>query len=174
MQNDFSLEFSRPISLRYTSDKIQAHTIEAKPDECAALAERFELIRIDRLISDFTLQAEEESDAFRLKGRIVADVIQACVLTLQDVPSHIEAKFDVVLLPHTHPIFQDDEDMLDTQDYEPYTDDTFDAGEVAAQYLALNLNSYPRHESIAHVGTAENSFEQTPRSPFSILAHLKS
>jgi len=77
-----------------------------------------------------------------LSGRLRADVVQACVVSLEPVASAIEQDFTLLYGP-TQPgksVMVD----LETDVAEPFEGDAIDIGEAAAQQLALALDPYPR------------------------------
>lgn len=169
------VEFSRVFPLKRPNDTIGAYTLRASDEECQHLANRFELLSLSNFIISFQLARGETPQSYILTGEFEADVVQACIITLQDVPSHVQSSVDVILLPREHKIFQGEEDMDPNQDYEPLDGDEVDLGEIAAQYLSLALNSYPRHPSVMQ----DSNFLGATVSPggikpFDVLASLKS
>lgn len=165
-----TLEFSRPITFAQPSSEPIDCSIEATEEECAQLAHRFELLALKNLKANLTLEPGQEKGSFFLTGSFCADVVQACVLTLQDVQDHIAADLEVMLLPDVHKVFQGEEDADDDgYDYEPIVNDCVDLGEVIAQYVALSLNPYPRHPSAEFSDVASSK----PDNPFQVLEGLK-
>jgi uncharacterized metal-binding protein YceD (DUF177 family) len=169
------VDFSRVFSLNHLGDTAVAYTVAASAEECQHLANRFELLSLNNLIVDFQVTHGDAPQSYILKGELEADVVQACVLTLQDVPAHVHSSIDVILLPRGHKIFQGEQEMDTGQDYEPLDGDEVDLGEVAAQYLALALNSYPRHPSAVQEATFLSATTSSVgvRKPFQALASLK-
>jgi len=166
------VEFSRIFSLNRPNEVGEMYTLRASDEECQHLANRFELLSLSNLIVNFQLAEGDLSRSYTLRGELEADVVQACVVTLQDVPSHVHSSIDVILLPRGHKIFQGEEDMDPDQDYEPLDGDEVDLGEIAAQYLSLALNSYPRHPSVIQESSFLGASPDRIR-PFDVLASLK-
>jgi uncharacterized metal-binding protein YceD (DUF177 family) len=155
--------------------------IEAGPEERAALAARFGLLSLDHLSATGLLYVFDDGHAARLEARIAADVVQACVVTLEPVASHIDEGLSVL---YTRPEMTDAEGtaakdvrlQLEEEDEpEPITDSGVDVGEAVAQCLGLALDLYPRAADadavMESLGDVLEDREQ--KLPFEALAKLK-
>lgn len=134
-------EFSRRIELARLGGHETAYPISAEPAEREALARRFDLLSLDRLDAEIRLR-RVGGGMVRLSGRLRADVVQACVVSLEPVASAIEQDFTLLYGP-TQPgksVMVD----LEADVAEPFEGDAIDIGEAAAQQLALALDPYPR------------------------------
>ncbi|MGH6661071.1 MAG: hypothetical protein ACREB6_06005, partial [Rhodospirillales bacterium] len=87
-------EFSRPVAVESLDDGGVALTVEADATERARLAERFGLVAIDSLTGKVRVTPEEDGTMFRLDGSFTADVRQTCVVTLEELPVHVENSFE--------------------------------------------------------------------------------
>jgi hypothetical protein len=138
-------EFSRVVSFdQITANGFKYH-VEAKPEECQRLAKRFSLVAIHQLKGDFVLSPDEEPGWFRIEGEIQSDVVQSCVSTLKDVPAQVQASIQILLKPSREEN-KEQEFMIDLEeevDIEYYTVENVDLGEIASQYLSLNLDPFP-------------------------------
>jgi uncharacterized metal-binding protein YceD (DUF177 family) len=164
-------EFSRPFVADRLGIAAIIETISAGPAERIALAKRLGLIELGKLSAAVTLE-RGLSGLIHIKGRLEADVVQTCVVTLAAFPCHVEDSFALDFGDGT--VMQTDEIDLDP-DYdppEPIEDGMIDIGELVAQYLALALDPHPRAP-----GAALESVWVDPdadeRSPFAILKRLK-
>ena len=81
------VEFSRPVRAHEVG-QARSHQISAGPDECAALARRFDLLTLDGL--EAVLELARTASGIRLTGRIRASGAQACVRTGTPVPFALE------------------------------------------------------------------------------------
>lgn len=108
----------------------------ASASERAALAARFGIPSVDALGVDYTISKADEPATARLDGRIRADVTQLCTVTLAPVAQSVDEAFSVLLV--------DGPGEPEDEDFEVLADGAVDVGEVAAQYLALALDPYPR------------------------------
>lgn len=149
-QPDDDLPFKRPLKVDALSrDAETRFRIAAEPDERIALAKFLGVDAVERLtIAGFV--TPEGKGGWRVRGHLVAKIVQTCVVTLEPVRSRIDEEVtrsyvpdrgarrqpEVVLLP-------DEEDTPD-----PYTD-TIDPAQLAVESLALIIDPYPRREGAA-------------------------
>jgi len=144
MQPADPVEFSRPMALDRVSATQHREEIIATDKELAALAQRFGLLSLDRLSASFTLKRVRK-DLVRAKGRVSAELVQACVVTLDPIPAHIDEKFEVDFLEGVQPAVADIElDAEAAEAPEPVPDGWIDLGELAAEQLGLAIDPYPR------------------------------
>lgn len=186
------LEFSRLVSVERLAQETVYLALEADSAQRKALAKRLGLIALDALKAEVTLDALAEDGRYRLAGRLVADVIQTCVLTLDPVENHIEAdfsreyaneavlsRFRAMRLGQDKGDFEEDEtaDWLmtleDEEEPDPLVNNAIDAGEAVAEELALSLDPYPRKPGASlppEYRALEEDGGMAPRhSPFAVL-----
>jgi uncharacterized metal-binding protein YceD (DUF177 family) len=134
-------EFSRRVDLARLGALESTYPISADAQEREALARRFELLSLDRLEAGIRLK-RVPGGTVRLTGHFSADVVQACVVSLEPVASALEQDF-TVLYGATE---LDKTVMVDLESDapEPFDGDAIDIGEAVAQQLALALDPYPR------------------------------
>jgi len=169
-------EFSRLIAIEgITPDKTRTEEIEATEEECAALAARFGLRRLAHLKGTVNIRRISGSDMIKIDGKFSADVVQACVVSLQDVHGHIDGVFDTYFTqnagaPRDEIEFTLDDDL---EAAEIVTGGMIDMGEVVAQYLSLELNPYPRAPGVSLAAQMRETGAGGTASPFQVLAGLK-
>jgi uncharacterized metal-binding protein YceD (DUF177 family) len=138
------IEFSRPIEADRIAASASHYKFDADPAECAALADRFGLISLDRFHASFSLRRLRK-DLIRVKGHISAGLVQACVVTLEPIPAEIAEDLE---LDFSESLDEPDTEMdLDAEAAdgpEPLSGGMIDLGEVAAEQLGLALDPYPR------------------------------
>lgn len=182
MTTDHLPEFARRHRLGGTEPR--SLELRAKPAECAALASRFRIPGVERLEASLTL-TPEPGGTIRLRGRLRADVVQECVVTLGPVPQTVDAALDLRILPPGTPATDDDPDSPD--EIETFGD-AVDLGEVVAEQLALALDPYPRApdaaippelaapcesgEALEPEAELDDTAPERP-NPFAALARLK-
>jgi uncharacterized metal-binding protein YceD (DUF177 family) len=171
------VEFSRPIALDRISSTQHREEIAATDKEREALVERFGLLSLDILKASFTLKRVRK-DLVRVKGRVSAELTQACVVTLDPVPARIDERFEVDFLEGMQPTVADLElDAVGAEAPEPAPDGWIDLGELAAEQLGLAIDPYPRKAdaAIPAEGTSEAAPEPplTRPNPFLELEKLK-
>lgn len=178
MQPADPVEFSRPLALNRVGATQHREEITATDKERAALAERFGLVSLDRLSASFAL-TRVRKDLVRAKGHLSAELVQACVVTLDPVPARIDERFEVDFLEGVRPMVADLELDAEAADApEPIIDGWVDLGELAAEQLGLAIDPYPRRPN-AEVPT-EWAVEAASRptaverlNPFAALEKLK-
>ena len=102
MQPADPVEFSRPLALDRISSTQHHEEIAATEKERVDLARRFDLISLDSLTASFTLKRVRR-DLVRVKGRVSAHVVQACVVTLDPLPARVDERFEVDFLEGEQP-----------------------------------------------------------------------
>ncbi len=177
------MDFSRPIDVGALGDEPFESVIGADDEERAALAERLELVSLERLTASVRFARLAKRGLFRLSGRLSVDVVQSCVVTLEPVTSHIEEDFERLYSEHQLQPSDGLDVELTLESGEPpevIEGGVVDAGEALAEQLALALDPYPRlpDSSIKALGHARAADENgdadgEPVSPFEILAKLK-
>lgn len=171
MTQPIDFEFSRSFAVDRLRSVPVIETIEATPDERRRLAERFGLAALDKLTAALTLH-REAGGAIRVQGRLEADVVQNCVVTLEPFPSHIEDGFAADFIEA--PIVASDEELADPEyePPEPVVNGAIDLGELTAQYLSLAIDPHPRAPGAA-LDPAWTAEKTARTSPFEALKVLK-
>lgn len=160
-------EFSRPVDIRQADGK--QLRLEAKEAERAALAERFGLVRIDKLEATISLARSDQTVS--AKGKLVADFVQSCAVSAEDLPVSIEEAISIRFVPRMKDHALDEEIELDAEDCDEieYEGTSFDLGEAVAQSLALAVDPFATgaeaEEARTHLGEREES-------PFAALKGL--
>lgn len=144
MQPADPVEFSRPLALGRVGATQHREEITATDKERAALAERFGLVSLDRLSASFALKRARK-DLVRAKGHLSAELVQACVVTLEPVAGRIDERFEVDFLEGVRPTVADLELDAEAADApEAVVHGWVDLGELAAEQLGLAIDPYPR------------------------------
>ena len=133
-------EMPRPVRLRQVDGGTTR--IEASAAERAALAERFGVVAIDRLVADVTLERDGEEVA--ASGRLEAELVQRCGISGEDFPVGIDEPLAFRFVPQVARTVPDEEIELEEGDLDEieYTGETFDLGEAIAQSLGLAIDPY--------------------------------
>lgn len=182
MNNDDIPPFSYPVKVGHVSANPVEVKISADAAERAGLAKLWDVLEVKSLSSTFQVQRWKR-DGVRLKGRVKADIVQACVVTLDPVDAHIDEPIDAVFVPEGSklarlPVANEGGEMLLDPDGpdapEIFTGDTIDAGAVAAEHAALAIDPYPRKADVAFSGHIESSDKDDRKpSPFAVLKDWK-
>lgn len=173
MTSQGETEFRRFVTIdEIESAGLVERSIEAREDEREALATRFGLVALNALSAEVTLRRLPGGPLVRVEGRIVADVEQRCVVSLEPVPEHVDGQFSEIFGPEGYkpPEEFEEEDIPETFDA-----GGIDIGELAAQHLALSLNPYPKAPGVEvpAIGRETDEAETTEtRHPFAGLDEL--
>ncbi|MBU6475487.1 MAG: DUF177 domain-containing protein [Alphaproteobacteria bacterium] len=174
----FPPEFSHPVAVdSLVPDKPRRVRIAATDAECAALARRFDLQSLSGLTADLSVTRLSESNIIKVEGEIGAEVVQTCVVSLQGVPAEIKTHLDTYFTEDGKEGFDDDlppdaameEEFPDTV----MQNGQLDLGELVAQYLALELDPYPRAPGVSLAAQMTGNGGDNPNRPFHILKNLK-
>jgi uncharacterized metal-binding protein YceD (DUF177 family) len=142
-------------------------------EERAAIAEFLELTSIENL--KVTLRALPFRGGVRVEGRLVADIVQPSVVSLEPVPQSIDEPIDRVFLPGTEkpyagPAAAETFVDLSGEDIpDRYEGGEADLSDLIIETLALAVDPYPRAE-----GETGDYIEDSPDEAESPFAGLKS
>jgi hypothetical protein len=176
-------EFSRVVPEEAVAGGEVVRQIEAGPGECRALAARFGLVAVDHLDAVVRLRRLDGGRMVRVRGRLSADVVQTCVVTLEPVPARVVEEFGALFAPPAMiPVAGPDDSgdlvldpfALDEDAPEAMTGAGIDIGELTAQHLSLALDPYPRRPGATFTGFDDGAADaEAVTNPFKALALLK-
>ena len=163
-----------PVARVHEAGLVQKVAATAK--DIPQIAVYLELAGIDALSAEITL-TRWRAKGLRVRGKLTADVIQTCIVTLEPVPVHIEAEFERRFEPaESYATKHDDrhEVIVDLEGEDPpeLLEREIDLGEILVEELALNLDPYPRKPDAAFEAADEPPGEPR-KNPFAALAKLK-
>ena len=172
-----------PFSRRVRVDALPAdglsQTIEASPDERAALAALNRLPAIASLTASFTVRRSGRGGA-RVTAKVHAEITQLCVVSLEPFAATVDEPVDVRFAPAATAAPRCGAGRRKTSRWsrvggedppDPIIDGKIDLGALAAEFFALGLDPYPRKPGVAFdpPGAAQDGEE----SPFAALADPK-
>ena len=165
-------EFSFIIHPSELTDKEVKYELSAESAERAALAERFGLLALERFESTLAIKFLKREKAIRLTGRLDATVVQSCVVSMVPVENAVTEEFEIFFREENQ---IDKDDVEEIIEFEPYSGDEIDIGEVVSEELALALDPYPRSPQSADelLGPYLPEPEDPGTKPFAALAALK-
>ena len=141
--------------------------VQVDGSACAELAERFGFLGLSEVDAKLTIR-KVGPGIWDVNGRLVAQVVQACIVTGSEVPEEVDFEIEERYVR----VSENAEEVVVTlDDAEPLVNGGIDLGEMVAQSLALAVNAWPRSDG------APDSFhagEEGPTHPFAGLAALKS
>jgi uncharacterized metal-binding protein YceD (DUF177 family) len=154
------------INIETLTSKPSDYHLEASPGERRTIAQRLNLVSLEKL--EATLRLQKKDELF-LTGKIIADVTQHCVRTLVPFSQHIDMAIDEVFV--VNQTQEDEEEELELKDLlEPLQGNTLDLGEVVIQFLSLNIDPYPVAPGSEPIDYQEKNGKS---SPFDVLKTKK-
>jgi len=146
-------------------------TRRLEPDAAARvrIARSLDLASLEAFVAEMTV-APVANAGWRLSGRIRAEAVQTCGITLEPLPVAIDQGFAIDLVEEAEPE-SDDEIEVGVEDDAPdiIEDGRIDLGQYAVEQLALTLDPFPRKPGAEFVQPEE------PKeiSPFAVLKQFK-
>ena len=163
-------EFSRPVDVRQADRKHMR--LEARDAERIALARRFGLVRIDRLEAELDL--DRDGSNVGVSGGLVADIVQSCAVSGEDLPVKIDQPLALRFVPYA--AAGADEDLeIDSAEIDEieYQGSEFDLGEAVAQSLALMIDPFATGPQAEQARRDAGLGDEAGSGPFAALAKLK-
>ncbi len=150
--------------------------IKASDDERAAIAGAYDLVAVDALSATATL-THGQRGSLEIAGRVIADIVQSCVVSLEPVAQHIDEPFTVRFVPANSPeapgeVKPGKEVVVDPDAPEPpevMEGAGVDLGALVEEIFVLAIDPYPRAPGAALPATATEPAESTPELPFAVL-----
>lgn len=167
-------EFSRPVEISELPEGGHRWSLEAKAEERAALAKRFDLVSLDALTGTVRVVPLAGGGlGARVEGRFEARVTQRCVVSLEPFETALAESFRLELRPPDE--LEGASEVLAEDDIEPLDAPTLDIGELLAQHLSLTLDPHPRKPGVAleWAGAAAPDGQDSTQSPFAVLGDLR-
>ena len=156
----------------------RAVTRTASVEDRRRVAEALELLACDSLVFDYTIKAIADG-RYRIKGRLKADVTQACVVSLDPVAETIAEDVSVDFWPEhllAERLADGERSILGETDPEPIGPmGRIESGRIAFEFLSAALDPYPRKDGaeFQYGGTPEDIAAEASAHPFAALAKLK-
>jgi hypothetical protein len=165
---------SRPIRVETIPSDGLTVDIQADEVERAALAKFNDLPAVDRLVATFELRPKA-GGAVDVSGEVAADVMQTCVVTLEPFAATLVEPVDVRFAPpeafRKPEVGSERENAGEEDAPDPIVDGAIDLGALAAEFLTLGLDPYPRKPGVSFVSSSEDRSPEA--SPFRELAGPK-
>ena len=174
-----ALEFSRVVDVTALQGKRTEMILEASEEECAALARRFGVERISNFKATVVLTPYSSGNKVVMKASFGADVLQACVVTLEPLTNRAQGEFVAEFVPDAflETSGEIEFDVAQDDPPEPIIDGKIEIGELIAQNLGLEIDPFPRAPGVVFDGLrvgADDESEAPRRNPFAVLEKLKS
>jgi uncharacterized metal-binding protein YceD (DUF177 family) len=170
------LEFSFPLDATQIPALGREYDLTAKEADRVRIAKRIDVSEVKSLSATVHI-GPGGSGLIEVRGQFKADLVQACVVTLEPVPDSISEEFTLLFARQAAKPKPAQEVEIDDGDDPPeiLNGDVLDLGEVVVEQLALAVNPYPRAPGAEFkpvlIGEAEAPIATV--SPFAALAKLK-
>jgi uncharacterized metal-binding protein YceD (DUF177 family) len=164
-------EFSRIVDTRSIgNDPLR---LEADEAERAALARRFGVVAIDRLVAEVSL--EPVKGAIDATGTFEAALVQSCAVSSEDLPVTIREPLTLRFVPERAAPRHDAEVELEADELDEieFSGTQFDLGEAVAQSLALAIDPFLEGPNADEFRRNATFFGEDTANPFAVLAKLK-
>ncbi len=155
-------------------------TLCANETECAALADAYGLVAVQTFEAGFHVR-KQGPERYEVSGVLHALLTQTCGVSLEPFETLVSAPVDVEFAPSSQPlgepasrkmtaggaaIFAGPQDPPD-----PMINGQIDLGALAAEFLALNLDLYPRKPGVTFGNMYVGGEGSGTDSPFAVLRH---
>lgn len=168
MTSEITPEFSRVFELADASERARELDIAADDAQCAALAKRFQVTKVNTLKANLTLAPHSEGTL--VTGHVEGKVEQPCGITGARVDSEVRSDINVLLWTgDVNGDLELLEEAYGVDDIDVIAETSIDVGELAAQYFGLAIDPFPRAEG----ASLDAILPQERANPFSVLAQLK-
>ncbi|TDI58776.1 MAG: DUF177 domain-containing protein [Alphaproteobacteria bacterium] len=169
------------IDLRQLPKMAKTLMLSATAEDCKTLEQSLHLRGVGSVSATLSIERLGKRRGIMVSGSLQADIVQACVITLVDVPAKIDAHIAVRFVDeerNTEALTLDVEPG--GEDVEYFSGDYIDLSEVLVQYMALEMDHYPRATGVSEdaefvysTATAEElAADEKPR-PFAELKKLQ-
>jgi uncharacterized metal-binding protein YceD (DUF177 family) len=173
--------FSHAYDLGAIPDRGVDLVLSPSPAERAAIADWLGILGVNGLKATIHLSRKGDEE-FAYSGTFSADVVQACVITLQPVPAHVEGEFRRLfrVLRRTassrrraahEPPAAVEISALDEEEMELLESPMLDLAAPLLEELSLALDPYPKAPGVVFEAPADQASPE--ESPFAVLQKLK-
>jgi len=172
-EKDAPLPWRVPVAVEDIAETGQHFELVADAEVRAALTRIAGLRELPRLQADFEV-TRHGAAGLRVAGRVSATVGQACGVTLEPLANEVAEAIDLLFLP---PAPAESEGAAspappdrDPDDVEPLIGGSIDLGALAAEFLLLGIDPYPRKPGVVFAPPPD---ALPAEGPFAALAALK-
>ncbi len=181
MSDTIQPEFSYIVKVKDVSTKGKLCKLVATQEQCDALAKRFDLEGLKDFQANLEIKDAGKDQGVTLIGKLFATAYRRMGLSDDTSEVIVDDTINIRFLPESRITPElDEENMmtLDSEDLEPMPQDSFDLGELMAQYLALSVDPYLSDDMLFCAenlgqGVSINEPELARINPFEVLSSLK-
>lgn len=169
--------FSYKVKVGHVSSNAVTVNAEADPRERVELAKAWKVESVEALNAELQINRWKR-DGIRVKGKVTAQLTQACVVTLDPIKAVIEEEFEQIFVPEGSKLARVvsstaaemvlDPDGPDAP--ETFSGDTLDIGPIVSEFVALAIDPYPRKEGVEFTDHIEMTDDEADKRPSSFAA----
>jgi hypothetical protein len=171
--------FSRLLAVETVPDTGLDIKLCASEVECALLAAQCGVVAVQTFEADLNVR-KQGLTRFKVSGALQALVTQTCVVTLEPFDSLVRADIDVDFAPDSEPLDKGNRrkmagagpaaaSLSDEDPPDSIVNGQIDLGALAAEFLVLNLDIYPRKPGAVFEETHASGEAPERDSPFAVL-----
>lgn len=181
MNHDEKPALSYPVKVGHISANAVAVRITANDAERRALAQLWDVLDVLSLEADLQI-SRWKKDGVKVRGRVQAKIVQACVVTLDPVEAEIDEPVEAIFVPEGSRLARiaandSGEMILDPEGPDlpdTFSGDTIDIGVTVAEHAALAIDPYPRKQGVSFGERIESTAKDDARpNPFAVLKDWK-
>jgi uncharacterized metal-binding protein YceD (DUF177 family) len=167
----------RPVDVVAIGATPQVRRVEATEKERKEISAALDLVDLPALAADLELRRDGRG-RIHVEGRVVADIVQSCVVSLEPVAQHIDEPIAMVFVEareagaEPRPGAEIRVDPVDEDPPEALPGSTLDLGPIVIEHFVLAIDPYPRAPG-AELPDGGEGTSDSPDSPFAILAKLR-
>jgi len=173
-----------PVQVLHLPQKGMTVKISTDEKERAALAADHGLEAVNAFAAEFLITPWKK-DGVRVRGRIDAEIVQSCVVTLEPLTNSITEEVDTKLVPENSRLARIEVDdsgdvLLDAEAAdipEVFVGSKIDVGAIAEEFFDLAIDPYPRKPGLPEDSQpkvfGDDDGEEKPVSPFAKLPELQ-
>jgi hypothetical protein len=170
-------KFMRMLAVETVPDTGLDIRLCANETECAALADAYGLVAVQKFEAGFHVR-KQGPKRYEVSGVLHALVTQTCAVSLEPFETLMTTPVDVDFAPSRQPLGEpasrkmpagalaSQQDLAD-----PIINGQVDLGALAAEFLALNLDLYPRKPGVTFGNMYVGGKASGTDSPFAVLLH---
>ncbi len=166
---------SFPVDVRRLPQKGFPLVISPDAKALAKLASAHDIVSVEFFRAELLLTNWKRGGVM-VTGRVRAEIVQECVVTLEPMGAMIDEAVETVFVPEGSPLAR--EEVADGELFlsadgpdgpETFDGQSIDAGALAEEFFALGIDPYPRKQGAAVPGADTGDAEA---SPFATLRSL--
>ena len=166
-----SSPLSFPVNVARLPHKGMPVRIVADARQLAELAKLHPVERVVSLVADL-LVTPWKRNGVKVSGKVIATVVQNCVVTLEPIENRVEEKIDSVFLPDNSRLGREGFDVggeivLDADgpdSPELFSGDIIDVGALAEEFFGLGIDLYPRRKGVLDDGDAPKTDDEDEKA----------